>query len=157
MEISNKEVFMEEQLKMNFDKVYIASPFFNDVQLERVKFIEKELSDHGIEYFSPRSVQFYKEDGSFDGEKIFQNDVDQLNNADVIIALLDDKDMGTSFEIGYAHAKGKRIILVLFEEHISQTNIMLACAGPIVNYTNVIKEYYKENTEYRYIKGKDLE
>ena len=148
---------MEEQLKMNLDKVYIAAPFFNDVQLERVKFIEKELSDHGIEYFSPRSVQFYKEDGSFDGDKIFQNDVDQLNNADVIIALLDDKDMGTSFEIGYAHAKNKRIILVLFEEHISQTNIMLACAGQIVNYTNVIKEYYKENTEYRYIKGKDLE
>lgn len=148
---------MEEQLKMNLDKVYIASPFFNETQLNRVKYIEKELTENNIPFFSPRSVQFFKEDGTFDGEKIFQNDVDQLNNADVIVALIDDKDMGTSFEIGYAHAKGKRIILVLFEEHISQTNIMLACAGPIVNYTNVIKEYYKENTEYRYIKGKDLE
>lgn len=146
-----------EQLRMNFDKVYIASPFFNEKQVQRVEYVENILKENNIPFFSPRSIQFYNDFGELDGEKIFENDVKELNNADIIIALVDDKDMGTSFEIGYAHAKGKRIILVLFEDFTSKTNIMLACAGPLIDYKNIVKEYHNENTEYRYIKGENLE
>lgn len=140
------------------EHIYIASPFFNDVQLERVKGIENRLQEYNISFFSPRLCQVHTKDGHFDGPAIFKNNVDHIDECTTMVAIIDDKDTGTAFEIGYALAKGKRVILVMHQsEQVSKTNIMLACAGPIVLPWNLIDEIVHENKDYVYIVGKDLE
>ncbi|WP_240724973.1 nucleoside 2-deoxyribosyltransferase, partial [Onishia niordana] len=57
-----------------------------------------------------------------------ENDVKEVEAADVIVAILDydgqDTDSGTAWELGYAIAKGKPTFLVRFEEDVPG-NIML--------------------------------
>lgn len=111
-------------------KVYIASPFFNPEQLERVEFIEKILVEHDIEYFSPRKDTYVKPDSN-DAERkhAFDENLRGIIEADFIIAVTDGKDMGTIFEAGYAY--GKNIPIVYFAETLGQNqfNLMLAMSG----------------------------
>lgn len=48
-------------------------------------------------------------------KEIFDLDLNKLNSADVVVALLDgqDSDSGTCIELGYANAKGKKIFGIL--------------------------------------------
>jgi nucleoside 2-deoxyribosyltransferase len=51
---------------------------------------------------------------------IFNRDVADVNKSDVVFARLDTaKSVGTPWEIGYAYAKQKKIILVVTEELLS--------------------------------------
>ncbi len=87
-------------------RVYIASPFFNDVQLEKVRFIEDHLKTKGISYFSPRSVGTIKdmsrEEQVQASESIYKSNIQNIEGCDILLAVLDDKDTGTAFELGYA-------------------------------------------------------
>lgn len=140
------------------EKVYIASPFFNDEQLKRVEMMEDRLRLNHIDFFSPRLEQAHTEDGHFNGPAIFKNNVDSINSCTTLVAIIDDKDTGTAFEIGYALAQGKRVILVMHQdERVSKTNIMLACAGPIVMDKDIVAEINHENDKYIYIVGDELE
>ena len=48
-------------------------------------------------------------------KEIFDLDINKLDSADIIVALLDgqDVDSGTCIELGYAYAKGKKIFGIL--------------------------------------------
>jgi hypothetical protein len=100
-------------MKMRF---YIASPFFNKQQLEKVEKVEsilKYLSEYDkVEYFSPRlsgcsklfgklKTSDQKDELEFKllSKVIFENNVRQLLDTDYLI-LLDEKDAGTLFELG---------------------------------------------------------
>jgi hypothetical protein len=100
-------------MKMRF---YIASPFFNKTQLEKVEKVEsilKYLSEYDeVEYFSPRlsgcsklfgelKTSNQKDELKFKllSKIIFENNVRQLLDTDYLI-LLDEKDAGTLFELG---------------------------------------------------------
>jgi nucleoside 2-deoxyribosyltransferase len=89
-------------------KVYIASPFFNPIQLERVKWIEETLDELGINFFSPRSFGTLQgmtiEEKRISSKKIYNSNVDNIKDCNVFLAVLDDKDTGTIFELGYAAA-----------------------------------------------------
>jgi len=93
---------------MNYTKVYIASPFFNPIQLERVKWIEENLETLRINFFSPRSFgtlqEMTIEEKRISSKKIYNSNVDNIRDCTVFLAVLDDKDTGTIFELGYAAA-----------------------------------------------------
>lgn len=97
-------------------RFYIAGPFFNKTQLEKVEKVEsilKYLSEYDeIEYFSPRlsgcsklfgelKTSNQKDELKFKllSKIIFENNVRQLLDTDYLI-LLDEKDAGTLFELG---------------------------------------------------------
>jgi len=97
-------------------KFYIASPFFNKPQLEKVEKVEsilKYLSEYDkVEYFSPRlsgcsklfgelKTSNQKDELKFKllSKIIFENNIRQLLDTDYLI-LLDKKDAGTLFELG---------------------------------------------------------
>jgi len=91
-----------------YAKVYIASPFFNPTQLERVKWIEETLDELGIHFFSPRSFGTLQKmtikEKREASRKIYNSNVDNIRDCNVFLAVLDDKDTGTIFELGYAAA-----------------------------------------------------
>lgn len=108
-------------------KAYIASPFFNPEQLDRVRFIEGSLDKVGIEKFSPRLDTYVKPDSN-DSErrKAFFENLKGIEQADFIIVVTDGKDVGTIFEAGYACAK--QIPILYFAETLGDKpfNLMLA-------------------------------
>jgi nucleoside 2-deoxyribosyltransferase len=122
---------VEEQLKKSV-RIFIASPFFNKEQLQRVHRLENALArnPYVADFFSARFHQFKQLTfGSKEWRrKTFQNDLEFLRRADVVVAIHDFEglqvDSGTAFEIGYAYAMQKPIILI--KEKASVTNLMLA-------------------------------
>ncbi|EKF52348.1 nucleoside 2-deoxyribosyltransferase [Lactococcus garvieae] len=118
-------------------KVYLAAPFFSDNQIQKVEQLEEALSKNETvaSYFSPMRCQ--RPEGLPDEVEEFtpvwakatmENDVKEVEAADVIVAILDydgqDTDSGTAWELGYAIAKGMPTYLVRFEEE-GPGNIML--------------------------------
>jgi nucleoside 2-deoxyribosyltransferase len=110
-------------------KIYLASPFFSDEQVARVMRVEKALDlNPTVEaYFSPRLNQLtHIPFGTKEWSKaVFENDVKHIDWADAVVAVHDftgdtilhgqkhsHVDSGTAWELGYAYATGKPIILV---------------------------------------------
>lgn len=118
-------------------KVYLAAPFFSDSQIQKVEKLETALANNETvaSYFSPMRCQ--RPEGLAEDVEPFtpvwakatmENDVKEVETADVIVAILDydgqDTDSGTAWELGYAIAKGKPTFLVRLEEN-GPGNIML--------------------------------
>lgn len=104
--------------------VYIAGPFFNDAQIERVVNIEELLVSMGIEFFSPMRHGVLNVETQDKAQSIFDGNVSAMDKASTIIAIIDDRDTGTIWEMGYAYATEKDIITYTTQEH--GLNIMLA-------------------------------
>lgn len=85
--------------------VYIAAPFFTPDQLGLVMRIENAIERSGFEFFSPRKDGTLSKMTSFARieaiSKIYKSNIDNLKTNLVIIAVLDDYDPGTIFELGY--------------------------------------------------------
>lgn len=97
-------------MKIKDMKVYIAAPFFNEEQLSLVKQIESTLDEAEIEYFSPRLGGVIKdmteEEKKIHMDGIFESNVEMLQWANCVIAVIDDYDAGTMWEMGYFYHKG---------------------------------------------------
>tara|TARA_B100000927_G_scaffold201267_1_gene162951 strand:- start:384 stop:800 length:417 start_codon:yes stop_codon:yes gene_type:complete len=95
-------------------KAYIAGPLFDDHEREYLEKIAEILEETGISTFLPhRDAGLVT--GEFTQEKkvnVFDKDMEFLESADIVIALLTgrDVDSGTAAEIGYAYKSGKRLI-----------------------------------------------
>ena len=109
-------------------KVYIAAPFFNPEQLELVESVERRLHNAGISYFSPRDAgvlkDMTKEKQMQTKKEIYDGNVREMDACSHMIAIVEYKDTGTTFEIGYYAAQKKPIIL--FANNIEKINVMLA-------------------------------
>ncbi|MFC6274665.1 nucleoside 2-deoxyribosyltransferase [Levilactobacillus tangyuanensis] len=112
--------------------IYLAGPFFDDEQIERIERVEKALAANPTigHVFSPRLDEI---PGLTMGTpewatQTFQMDVSQIDKADVVVALsdfVDDQvDSGTAFEIGYAFHSKKPVVLL--HEKKTILNLMLA-------------------------------
>ena len=113
-------------------KVYLASPFFNEEQVEREERIKKKLRELGITVLSPKEFCFCPSDASNElREKTFRDNLKHIKEADAIFAITNGKDMGTIFEAGYGYGINKPIIY--FCEGLNgQFNLMLAQSGNVV-------------------------
>lgn len=111
------------------NKIYLASPFFNPAEIERVDKVKEILDSKGLEVFSPKEHQSPDlEFGSKEWrEKTFHNDVGHINWCDCVVAIICNgnyDDSGTAWELGYAYATGKPVILVNFTGEA--INLMIA-------------------------------
>lgn len=122
--------------------VYLASPFFNEAQIDRVSRVEKALRDTGVlNVFSPRESQYTEEFGTVEWrDKVFMNNAEHIMKADRVVAIYDEEDSGTIWEIGAAGAMG--IPVIVFTETGQPVNIMIteSCQA-FVKSIEELKEY----------------
>lgn len=110
-------------------KIYFAGPWFSDkaqimhASCRKIYNLVKKFSDYDV--FFPNDFH------SDDPEECFNNDVKEILSCDLIVASVDEKDVGTAWEIGMAFALGKPVYLLGFDETTFQrkTNLMLAYTG----------------------------
>ena len=132
-------------------KVYLASPFFDDAELERVDKVKEILSSKGLDVFSPKEHQNeHLEFGSIEWRKAtFENDVKHIDWCDVVVAIIckgNYDDSGTAWELGYAYATNKPVVLV----NITGETINLMIADSIhalITSYDELKEYDFEKME----------
>ena len=132
-------------------KVYLASPFFNDTEIERMEKVKHILRAKGLEVFAPFEHQNkHLEFGSREWRKAtFEGDVNGIEEADVVVAIVSNgnySDSGTAWEVGYGVAKGKTIVVV----NLSGKEINLMIADSLHAYISSFEEleaYDFENTE----------
>ena len=110
-------------------RVYLASPFFDENELECVKKAEEILTGRGFELFSPR-LNEVREDKDKNpalwAQKTFELDRDNIDTADVVVMLYHGgySDSGTAWECGYACGNGIPVIAVHIDKN-NDANIMI--------------------------------
>lgn len=108
--------------------IYIASPFFNDKQQDFVKNIEDYLAAHKVDYYSPRSegilLDLTEEERQKQKKHIYDINVERICECDHLVAVIDDRDIGTIWEMGYATALGTPVTSISNEDY--GLNVMLA-------------------------------
>jgi nucleoside 2-deoxyribosyltransferase len=108
--------------------IYIASPFFTPPQVAFVIDIEERLTQAQMRFFSPRKsgvlLDMNEEERQASKAEIFKANIDNIDGATHVVAVIDDRDVGTMWEMGYAFAKAKPVISISNQSY--GLNIMLA-------------------------------
>lgn len=87
-------------------EVYLAGPFFDLAQLWLIEEARHALSEMGLQVFSP-----YHDVGLGSADDVVGKDLAGIRNAHIVFAVADGLDAGTLYEIGYARALGKPVIV----------------------------------------------
>lgn len=108
-------------------KIYLASPFFNEKELENVKIAEKILTERGFSLFSPRLNEVRTDEitqQSWWSKDTFMNDKKFIDWADVVVMLYYGgySDSGTAWECGYAYGTNTPVVVVQLGE---DSNLMV--------------------------------
>ena len=94
-----------------YNHCYLAGPFFNETQVNLIKFLEA-LKSEMMPIYSPMSDGFVlKPDASNEErEEVFTSNTDAIDHSHFMLAVIDDFDPGTIWEMGYAFGKGVPIL-----------------------------------------------
>ena len=90
-------------------KIYLAGPFFNEKQIDLIERIESEFDKYNFDYFSPRKSggvisHLSPEERTKESKKIYDSNIREMINANVLFAIIDGRDTGTVHEMGYFKA-----------------------------------------------------
>ncbi len=91
--------------------VYLAGPFFTLSEKLFVSECRNLLQAMGANVFSP-----YHDVGEGKAEDVAPKDIEKLNECACVFAIVDGLDSGTMFEVGYAVAKGKKVVAYVENE-----------------------------------------
>lgn len=117
---------------MDYD-CYIASGWFNENQARDLENIKKVCQELKLKYYSPKDeIIVSKNADKAELQKVFQSNVDAIENCKFVIVNTRDKDVGTIFECGAAWHMGKPIIFFC-EGLKGNFNVMLAASGRAVS------------------------
>jgi len=115
-------------------KIYLSAPLFTQMERKWNRMLADELSERieGAEIILPQDFKFSDSfNRAEDFPKLFDACLETLEDADLVVAVLDgpDVDSGTAFEVGYAYARGIPIIGIRTDYRMSQDrglNLMLS-------------------------------
>lgn len=111
-------------------RIYLASPFFNEYELEQVRRAEELLAARGFEVFSPRQNEV-REDMNKNPDRwsrlTFENDRVNIDRCDIVVMLYHGQysDSGTAWECGYAYGLGKPVVAVHAGKADCASNLMI--------------------------------
>ena len=108
-------------------KIYLASPFFDETELENVEKAENILFKRGFEVFSPRLNEVRSEENIGSplwSKETFMNDRRFIDWADAVVMLYYGgySDSGTAWECGYAFGTNTPVVAVHLGE---DSNLMI--------------------------------
>lgn len=106
--------------------VYLAGPFFSLSQLWLVEEARGQLLEMGLNVFSP-----VHDVGHGPAEDVVHKDLEAIHDCDLMLAIGDGLDAGTIYEIGYARALDKPVILYV-ENESEEDQKMMAGSGCII-------------------------
>ena len=137
-------------------KVFIAGPLFSQAEREFNLKVDEHLRKHGFDTFLPQRDagkldELLVKEGHQAYRTVSEEDLKGLEQADVVVAILDgpDVDSGTAFEVGYAYAKGKPVIglktdMRVFARHEELNNMIAQGIKTLVgNFDEVVAELKK--------------
>jgi nucleoside 2-deoxyribosyltransferase len=118
--------------KKNKFKVYLAAGWFNPVQADELTQLENICSKREwIDLASPRRIFVCPPNASKEvQDSTFYGNLHHIQTADFLIVNTRDKDIGTIWEAGYAHANERPIIYFCAGlPEGAKFNLMLARSG----------------------------
>lgn len=138
-------------------KVYLAAPWFNQEQKERHDAVLKLLDQHTTNVRSPFRIFVCPPDADAETrEKTFMGNLQEIREADLVVAVTDGKDPGTLWEMGYAFARGIPVVGVALALGDRPFNLMLAegCRAVARTLPELLKilDAYGENREAAFTK-----
>jgi|TARA_Y100000034_G_scaffold95237_1_gene115558 nucleoside 2-deoxyribosyltransferase len=141
------------QTKLFKESIYLAGPFFNEKEVQKIKDVKKILEDAKYKVFSPMHECHLPPKASLkDRQKVFKQNIRAIKYSDKIVAITDGKDTGTMFEIGYSYAVGTPIVFLATELKGKKFNLMLAQAGiKVLQSLEELKEWVINPTYENYI------
>jgi nucleoside 2-deoxyribosyltransferase len=114
--------------------VYLAGPFFDLPQLWLVNEARQNLRSLGFKVFSP-----FHDVGLGSASDVVDLDLKAIDSADILFAIADGLDSGTIYEIGYARAKGKPVVVLSEREGVEALKMMVGSGCTICNnYTTAL-------------------
>ena len=120
--------------------MYIAAPFFNPLQVERLEAVKKALDVIRVKYYSPKDESLYIP-GKTTPKEILDANIKALQCSDLLVCITDDRDPGTFFEAGWCFASSIPIVYIWFSGEKGQKfNLMLGASGSVVRDTNTLMQ-----------------
>jgi len=119
-------------------KVFLAAPIFSLAEREFNSRIASELRKRGCDVFLAQELGIINSRDPEIKRKLFEEDLKNLRESDVVVAILDgmEVDSGVAFELGYAHALGKKIIGIRTDHRCfspyEEVNLMIEVPSIIV-------------------------
>ena len=110
--------FEEASIQDAVRKVYLAGPFFTLAERWLINELRDKLLDFGNVVFSP-----LHDVGFGPAATVVAADLAGLNEADVVVAVATGLDPGTIFEVGYARALNKRVVVLA--ENVPESNLTM--------------------------------
>lgn len=110
-------------------KLYFAGPWFTE---KSAAFYDAILTiSSNCDLFTDYKIFYPRCQVNKKPFDAFVKNVGNIQDADVVVAFVDEKDVGTAWEIGMAYSLGKKVILLGLDEttFLSHTNVMLAFTG----------------------------
>ena len=109
---------------------YLASPFFKDSQIRREDEVKNILRYNGYAVYSPKENGVLTPDATDEVRtKIFKENCEAIQKSHRILAITDEKDIGTIWEAGYAYGIGKEIVYYAETLGNNPFNVMLGKSG----------------------------
>ena len=137
-------------------KVYLAAPWFYGNQPEKLSKVENCLdSFKELNVFSPRRETQVQSGAPEEARRAtFLANVENVNDSDLIVALVDDSDKGTLFECGLAY--NANVPILYYSEYAEKKpfNLMLVESCEQLGYVTNI-DMLKERIEELLEKGID--
>lgn len=120
--------------KIGTRQVYLAGPFFDLAQVWLVQQTRADLLDMGLLVFSP-----YHDIGLGSADDVVTKDIEGIIQSDLVLAITDGLDPGTIFEIGFARALNKPVV-IYNERHQDENLKMMDGSGCTIctDYTSAL-------------------
>lgn len=141
-------------------KIYLASPFFNDYEIQCVEHAEKILFSRGFHVFSPRLNEVRDEitaNQAWWSKETFMNDRRFIDWADVVVMLYHGSysDSGTAWEAGYAYGTHKPVVVVHVGKDKENGSNLMVHEGSHTNITlEELADYDFEQMPHKSYQGK---
>lgn len=92
--------------------VYLAAPLFSEAERDFNRKLRDEIKRAGFNVFLPQEDSNNVKEEKNRQEIIFNKNMEAIEGSDIVVAVIDgvDVDSGTSWEVGYAFAKGKPVL-----------------------------------------------
>lgn len=132
IEVLDGTVSRESVPTVKSGPVYLAGPFFNLQQRWLVDVVNASLAPH---VWSP------SHEVGAGGLEVAKQDLDGLQLCDSVLALLDDNDQGTVFEVGWATKMG--IPVVTYAEHLDTEGSKMLLGTGSLYYADLSTAVYQ--------------